>query len=239
MANDKTVTDKRGWESIWQQPKVPNRFASFAAPNSTLVEWAKTLPAGGFVLDVGCGMGRHCVYLGALGFRVAGMDVSPTGVQRSIQACASKGIALDGRVCDMAALPWSDNTFEAAFSTSTIHHHLRADIVRALDELWRVLKPGGLLLLDFPDVNTLDYALIRQEVAAGGYIEPEPNTFIDPRPNARDIDGFLPHHFCDEIDLRDLLKRFTMVRLYESLRPAKPTRGEGMVGKWIVWARKD
>lgn len=230
----------QGWEQIWQQDRLPKRFDSYSAPNSTVVKWADTLPPGAFVLDVGCGVGRHCVYLGGRGFRVAGQDISPTGSQKAIAACAARGVMLDGHVCNMTDLPWPQATFDAALSTSTIHHNLREDIQRSLDEVWRVLKPGGLALLDFPDVNTLDYALLRAEVAAGGYREPEPNTFIDLRTSAeiRDIDGYLPHHFSDEADLLDLLRHFEIVRLWEDLRPAKAARGPGMVGKWIAWLRK-
>jgi SAM-dependent methyltransferase len=233
--------DHQGWESIWQWKRVPPRFASFAAPNSTIVEWSATLPMGALVLDVGCGMGRHCVYLGQKGFRVAGCDLSPTGVANSIAACQTKNIPFDGRVCDMATLPWSDQTFGAAFSTSSIHHHLRAGVQQAVDEIWRVLKVGGLLFLDFPTTSGLDYAENRIEVAEGRYLEPEPNTFIDPAftENSRDKDGFLPHHYFDEADLRELMKRYTLLRMEELMRPAKEKRGVGMVGKWIVWARKD
>jgi SAM-dependent methyltransferase len=229
-----------GWEPIWARPEVeiPKRFASFSAPNSTIVAWADTLPAGGLLLDVGCGVGRHSVYLGGRGFRVAGIDNAPSGVARAIAACAERAIAFDGRVGDMAALPWPDATFDAAFSTSTIHHHLRADIVRAIDEIWRTLRPGGRVLLDFPDTNTIDYAETRALIGPDGYQEPEPNTFIDPRPHTRDLDGYLPHHFCDEADLRDLMRRFTILKLWEAIHPAKPSRGPGMVGKWVVWGQK-
>lgn len=229
-----------GWEAIWARPaaEIPKRFASFSAPNATIVEWATTLPPGAHVLDIGCGVGRHAVYLGSRGFRMAGIDNAPSGVERAIAACAERGIRFDGRVGDMAALPWPDASFDAAFSTSTIHHQFRAALVRSLDEIWRVLRPGGLALLDFPDTNTLDYAETRAQLGADGYLEPEPNTFIDPRPNPRDIDGYLPHHFCDEADLRDLLKRFTTIRAWEAIHPAKPARGPGMVGKWVVWVQK-
>lgn len=232
------MSDSPGWEAIWKQASIPRRFASFSAPTATVVEWGATLPAGAHVLDVGCGVGRHCIYLGKRGFRMAGMDISPTGVARTVEACQSAGLSFDGRVCDMDALPWSDATFDAAFSTASIHHHLRDGVQRSIRELWRILKPGGRVMLDFPDVNTLDYQETRAEVASGGYLEPEPNTFIDPRPNPRDIDGYLPHHFCDEADLRDLMRDFTILRLWEAIHPAKATRGPGMVGKWVVWGQK-
>jgi hypothetical protein len=52
------------------------------------------------------------------------------------------------------------------------------------------------------------------------------------------ISQLLPH-FCAEADLHNLLKRFAILKLFEALKPAKPTRDDGLVGQWIVWAHKD
>ena len=162
---------------------------------------------------------------------MAGSDISPTGIQRAHAACAERGIVFDGRVSDMTALPWPDATFDAALSTSAIHHGLRANITRAIDEVWRVLVPGGLFLVDFPCTDRADYAYLHTEVAAGHILEVEPNTFVDERPDSEDADGFLPHHFCDEDDVRDLLRRFTLERVSIDLIAGAP-------GKWVAWARK-
>src|SRR5271165_3445371 len=113
---------RAGWEPIWGRGQIPKRFGSFAAPSSTVVEWTNQLSPAGFVLDVGCGVGRHCTFLARRGFRVAGTDNSPSAIRIAQQACASRGIPFDGRVCDMTALPWIGATFDAALSISTIHH---------------------------------------------------------------------------------------------------------------------
>lgn len=220
-----------GWEPIWSSDRTPERYASFAPPNASVVEWAKGLPAGAQVFDLGCGVGRHVTYLGGSGFQMAGADISPTGVQRTSAACAERGISFDGQVCEMTALPWPDAIFDAVLSTSTIHHALRADIQRAIDEVWRVLKPGGQLLVDFPDTRGGDYAFLRAEATAGRIREVEPNTFVDDRPESDDPDGFLPHHYCDEEDVRDLLRHFTVEQLVQDPR-------DGTRGKWIAWAQK-
>ena len=220
-----------GWEHIWSTVATPGRYASFAAPDESVVEWADSLEAGADIFDLGCGVGRHLVYLGGRGFRMAGADISPTGIERAHAACAERGLTFDGRVSDMTALPWPDATFDAALSTSTIHHGLRANILRTIDEVWRLLKPGGLFLADFPSTDRADYADLRAEVAAGHILEVEPNTFVDERPDSEDADGFLPHHFCDEAEVRDLLGRFTLERVWLGA-------GTGGRGKWVAWARK-
>jgi SAM-dependent methyltransferase len=236
--HDKTP-ERLGWEPIWGREKIPKRFASFAAPSSTVVEWTNQLIPGGFVLDVGCGVGRHCTFLAKRGFQVAGMDNSPTGIQLAQRACASRNIPFDGRVCDMSALPWADETFDAALSISTIHHGLRANVAKAIQEVARVLKPGGEFLVDLECTQTMKYTERRTLTDAGQITEIEPNTFIDLRPDSNDIDGYLPHHFSDEADVRDLLRPFEIVRLWAALHTSTSAASKDqVVGKWVAWVRK-
>jgi SAM-dependent methyltransferase len=220
--------------AAWQRHP---RYGSYAAPDVAVTSWAKALPAGGFVLDLGCGVGRHVVYLGSCGFRMAGIDISPSGIRLTREACADRRISFEGQVSDMTTLPWADGIFDAALSISTIHDHQREGIIRTLEQVRRVLKPGGLLLVDFPCTDTLDYWLLRERVAAGEITEIEPNTFVDQRPDLDEMDDdFLPHHYCDEDDLRDLLCPFEIIRLRAALRRSQD--GAGMRGKWVVSMRR-
>src|SRR5262249_45263237 len=172
--------DKRaGWEMIWRRGDDHPRYGVAAAPNPAVVEWAETVPAQGFVLDLGCGVGRHVVYLAERGFRMAGVDISPSGIRLAQEVCSVRRFNFEGHVSDMSALPWRDDTFDAVLSISAIHHHQRREIVRTLGEVRRVLKPGGLLLADFPCTDTTDYRLMRTQVSAGQIAEVEPDTFVD------------------------------------------------------------
>jgi SAM-dependent methyltransferase len=240
MTNTFEEDKRKGWERIWRSGDIPPRYYSSAPPNESVVELAERLPPGAFVLDVGCGIGRHLLYLGGRGFRMAGVDISPSGVQLSQQVCAQAGIPVDARVSDMNALPWADDTFDAAFSIATIHHHRRAGILDSLREVRRVLKPGGLLLADFPSTDTLKYHRARRQVEEGVLVEVEPNTFVSERTDLPEHDDeFLPHHFCDEADLRDLLRDFDSIHLLADVRDVVADDGtSGKAGRWVAWARK-
>jgi len=237
MANAAKPNEQVGWEMIWQRSHDHPRYGRSAEPDPAVVEWAKTIPAQGLVLDLGCGVGRHIVYLAGRGFRMAGVDISPSGIRLTQEACRDRQLAFEGHVSDMNALIWADETFDAVLSTSTIHHHPREGIIRTLGEVRRVLKPGGQLLADFPSTDGVDYSLMRSRVSAGQIAEIEPNTFVDQRANLHDMDDkFLPHHYCDEADLRDLLGSFEIIRLWTSLREHKD--GWGTRSKWVASARK-
>lgn len=230
---------RKGWESIWQSGGVPTKYQASAPPHLPLIEWAKHLPAAATVLDVGCGLGRNTRYLAELGHHMAGIDIAPTAVEQTRAACAELGVAFDGKVSDFTHLPWPDAHFDAAFTVATIHHHLRAGIVQALAEVRRVLKPGGLFYADFPHTGTLAYSRNVEDVAAGLLVEVEPNTFVDENNTMQDDeDAFLPHHFCDEADLHDLLAGFELVRVTAPLVDYSDARGAGKLGKWLVWARR-
>lgn len=69
-------------------------------------------------------------------------------------------------------------------------------------------------------------------------MEVEPNTFVDERPDPADLDGFLPHHFCDEADIRDLFCGFEILRLWANLQEVETEQGSGKAGKWVAWVRK-
>src|ERR1700730_2973041 len=94
MPNAPKLDERVGWELIWRRGNEHPRYGSYAAPDAAVMDWATALPAGGFILDLGCGVGRHVVYLGGCGFRMAGIDISPGGLRLPRGGRASPSAAL-------------------------------------------------------------------------------------------------------------------------------------------------
>lgn len=94
------------------------------------------------VLDVGCGDSIFPVYLSKLGVQVTAMDLEFTTNLGSLHGLPTA--YLNG---DLTAIPLHDDQFEAVFCISVIEHLPEERIPRAMQELRRVLAPGGRLLL--------------------------------------------------------------------------------------------
>ena len=111
------------------------------------------------VLDLGCGTGRHSVFLAENGMRVSGIDASSEGVRLTQEQMASKGLNGDFRAGDIyERLPYADASFEAIVSTQTMHHNTIEKIRELIKEMERVLTPGGTIFItvrrrENPDVG--------------------------------------------------------------------------------------
>ncbi len=103
------------------------------------------LKPGMSLLDCGCGPGAITFGLAdavAPG-RVVGADIEPAMIEQATRLAAEEGIQnVEFRVGDIYDLPFEDGEFDVVFSHSVTEH--LSDPVRALRELHRVAKPGGL-----------------------------------------------------------------------------------------------
>lgn len=99
----------------------------------------------GAICDMGCGPGHVARYLRERGAHVCGIDLSSAMVERARRL--NPGI--DFGQGDMLALSAEDGKWAGIAAFYSIIHIPRGDVVRALRELRRVLRPGGMLLLAF------------------------------------------------------------------------------------------
>ncbi len=100
------------------------------------------------ILDIGCGTGKMLDELAAFG-DVVGADFSP----EALQFCVTRGVGADLARADARRLPFADGAFDVVTAMDIIEHI--DDDKAASSEIFRVLKPGGRLLVTVPAFTSL------------------------------------------------------------------------------------
>ncbi len=93
------------------------------------------------ILEIGAGSGHSAVFFQTEGFAIVATDLSPENVAR----CRAKGV--DAVVGDFYDLDFPDDSFDAAWAMSCLMHVPDADLNGVLEEMARVLVPGGIAMI--------------------------------------------------------------------------------------------
>lgn len=125
----------------------------FSAPQGDQLARHSELPCGGLLLDVGGGTGR--VAQGLVG-RVDQVVVADASPKMLSQTRPKPGLL--AVVCLAEQLPFAAGSIERVITVDAYHH--LADQQQSLQELWRVLAPGGLLVVEEPDIARLAVKLL-------------------------------------------------------------------------------
>jgi SAM-dependent methyltransferase len=110
-----------------------------------LDDFATRLAGAGPVVDLGCGPGHVAAYLKARGVEAIGLDLSPG----MIAEASARHPAIPFRQADMRALPFAKGELAGILAFYSIIHIPPDEVPAVLHELYRVLRPGGLLFLAF------------------------------------------------------------------------------------------
>jgi 2-polyprenyl-3-methyl-5-hydroxy-6-metoxy-1,4-benzoquinol methylase len=101
------------------------------------------------ILDAGCGGGRNLVYFLRSGFPVFAVDRDAEAIEyvRNLAQVLASAVAPENfRVAAVEELPFPDNTFDVVISCAVLHFaNDEKHFDRMLREMWRVLKPSGLM----------------------------------------------------------------------------------------------
>jgi len=107
------------------------------------------------IADVACGIGTQLIGLAELGHRVFGADISARAIQRARRECAAAGVRAALSVADMRKLPLTGSSVDAVICADNALPHLLADgdVLAALREMSRILRPSGTVLITTPDYD--------------------------------------------------------------------------------------
>jgi ubiquinone/menaquinone biosynthesis C-methylase UbiE len=145
-----TVTEKaykgvgmEGFTAWWYASLTHKSMDEFRALARRVAE---ELPSGSRVLEVAPGPGYFAIELAKLGgYPVTGLDISHTFVRIARRNAAEAGVEIDFREGNAAAMPFDGKSFDFLLCRAAFKNFTQP--VRALQEMHRVLKPGGRALI--------------------------------------------------------------------------------------------
>ncbi|MBD3405419.1 MAG: methyltransferase domain-containing protein [Candidatus Lokiarchaeota archaeon] len=159
------------------------------------------------VLDIGCGTGRHLVYLAKHDFETYGFDASPHALELAKRWLQEEDLSADVFQHRMeTSFPFDDGFFDAIISIQSIHHNMMSDIRSTINEIERVTSPRSILFITVPTFQP-------------GPVAPEddwelrkvePDTYIP----EKGPESGIPHHYFSCIDLISEFRYFEPLEIF-------------------------
>jgi ubiquinone/menaquinone biosynthesis C-methylase UbiE len=213
------------WENIFENrvwgKYPPEELVRFIARNLCNVPDRKAVG----ILDLGCGTGACSWYIAREGFSIFGIDGSFTATKVASQRLRSEG--LPGIICvgDFIDIPWSTSYFDCVIDVEALSCNTFEMSKIILDEIIRVLKPGGLLFsISFKDGCWGD--------GTGKKIEQHTYFNVTEGP----CEGMGVIRFSPESEIRQLYQRFETLSLEYNLRTAD--KMNKIISQWVISGRK-
>ncbi|MCL5995632.1 MAG: class I SAM-dependent methyltransferase [Chloroflexi bacterium] len=109
-------------------------------------QMVKKIPPGGRVLEIAPGPGYFCIELAKLGhYQITGLDISKTFIEIARKNAVEAGFNIEFRQGDAANMPFEAGTFDFLFCQAAFKNFTQP--VRAIAEMYRVLRPGGVAVI--------------------------------------------------------------------------------------------
>jgi SAM-dependent methyltransferase len=144
------------WERIYDRP---DRF--YRQRHERVLQFIDKLglAAESRLLEMGCGPGLTSVALASRGYLVHATDIAPTMIDRTLRRAAAAGLGnrVWARQGDIQALAFPDRMFDLVLAVGVIPWVFSPQ--RALAEMFRVLRPGGFLIVTTDNLWALHHVL--------------------------------------------------------------------------------
>ena len=131
--------DKPFWEQTYRNDSV-STFAK--GPTADIKEYWPLFPAGGTVLDVGCGEGRNSIFLAEKGFAVDAFDISEAGVEKAMRIASTRGDNVNFMYCDLVNFRF-EKKYDVILSHGVLHLCEKADRNIFIEQVKKNTIAGG------------------------------------------------------------------------------------------------
>jgi SAM-dependent methyltransferase len=144
---------RSAWEDIWSTASVEVELENVRSPRSmdTIARYLPYLSKTEPILEAGSGLSAVVVTLRGMGYNVLGMDYAVNALEASRAYDPSLPLCAG----DVHALPFADGSM-AGYLSFGVLEHFEHGMGPALKEAWRILRPGGALVLTIPYPNVIN-----------------------------------------------------------------------------------
>lgn len=125
---------------------LTGKLSSYPVPDVPLPD-----SDGKRLLDVGCGWGRWCLAAAGKGYQPVGIDPSLGLALAATRVARALGLPAGFVVGDARFLPFRDEAYDVVLSYSVLQHFPKQQVATTLDEIRRVLRPGGTAMVQMPN----------------------------------------------------------------------------------------
>ena len=134
-------------------------------PRYPIPQWPLQPGDGKTVVDVGCSWGRWSIAAAQAGYRPIGVDVHVDALAAAERVAKQLGVRADFVCGDADHLPFLPESVDTVFSYSVLQHLERSVVCRFFTEVQRILKPGGVCLVQLP--NRFGFLSLLQQLRRG------------------------------------------------------------------------
>lgn len=215
------------WEKIYRSqawgkypPEELIRFMAryfYSAPDRKKVK----------ILDFGCGTGASSWYISKEGFCLYGIDGSKTAIGIAKERFEKEGLEGEFKIGDLIKTDYPDNFFDGIVDVTSIQHNKHVSIGMILEEIYRILKPGG---------KFFSMALTRDSYGYGLGEKVEANTYRDISSGPLAGKGLI--HFFAETELKELFDKSKLELISLELSERTLDNRTKRISHWVVDASK-
>ena len=205
---ERTDTAFEKWDAQWQTEQGREEWL---LPEPFVIGAIPTLRTYGVksVLDLGCGVGRHALFLAKENFNVYACDASPRGVEYLLHETQKSNLTIRTELCKMTDLPYKIGSINCVLAWNVIYHGDISVVQRTISEICRIMSPQGIF------IGTM-LSKRNSEMYRGHQIA------YNTRVNKHKSDKNHPHFYCSGSELISLLSAFEILLLRDCIH-----KGEG------------
>jgi ubiquinone/menaquinone biosynthesis C-methylase UbiE len=154
------------------------------------------------ILDLGCGIGRHAIYLAKIGFSVSAFDLSEDGLAQLKKDAQRENLNIDIKLGDMLTLPYETGYFDCLLAFHSIYHTDYAGLVTVLSEMRRVTKKDGQIFVTFNSKDSAAWNL---------FSDRRIDEYTLFKTEGPEVD--VPHTYVEYADVLNLMKEFQILKI--------------------------